>query len=242
MPRIPIQSNFPPSITLDITPPRTGTPQNVLILLHGLGDTQTAFTRLAHNLALPETVAISLRAPTPIPAIFTGSDVPSFHWAADVLFDDTRGELDLDGDFAPAIKLLTEVMAVLGEGGCGFKDRNVTFYGFGQGAMAAVALCAVLAEREFGGVVAIGGRLPGNGVGEGRSKTPLLVCGGSRSRQVTKEAIAQLKSRFGDVEYVKWQKGEDSMPASREEMLPIMRFLARRLQSRAGVPEGAVEV
>jgi hypothetical protein len=32
------------------------------------------------------------------------------------------------------------------------------------------------------------------------------------------------------------------MPRSREEMLPIMRFFARRLRSRGGVPEGAVEV
>ncbi len=35
---------------------------------------------------------------------------------------------------------------------------------------------------------------------------------------------------------------QDSMPRSREEMLPIMRFFARRLRSRGGVPEGAVEV
>lgn len=51
-----------------------------------------------------------------------------------------------------------------------------------------------------------------------------------------------MRERFQDVEYVKWAKSEDSMPRSREEMLPIMKFFARRLRSRAGVPEGAVEV
>ena len=68
------------------------------------------------------------------------------------------------------------------------------------------------------------------------------MLGGSRSTQVTRSAVDGLKRRFGDLEYVKWEKGEDSMPRSREEMLPIMKFFARRLRSRAGVPEGAMEI
>lgn len=60
--------------------------------------------------------------------------------------------------------------------------------------------------------------------------------------QVTRGALDGLKGRFSSVEYVKWSKPEDSMPVNREEMLPIMKFLSRRLQSQAGVPEGAVEV
>jgi len=100
-------------------------------------------------------------------------------------------------------------------------------------------------EEEFGGVVSVGGRLPSSspsgGTG-GKVKTPILVLGGSKHSQVTRSAVDGLKSRFAEVEYVKWGKSEDSMPGNREEMLPIMRFLARRLRSRAGVPEGAVEV
>jgi hypothetical protein len=41
---------------------------------------------------------------------------------------------------------------------------------------------------------------------------------------------------------VKWDKDEDSMPKTTEEMRPIFAFLGRRMQSRAGVPEGAVEI
>jgi hypothetical protein len=32
------------------------------------------------------------------------------------------------------------------------------------------------------------------------------------------------------------------MPSNRDEMMPIMQFLARRLRSRKGVVEGAVEI
>lgn len=109
--------------------------------------------------------------------------------------------------------------------------------------MLALQLAASKPEMELGGVIAIGGRLPASlSSAGGKAKTPVLVLGGSRSTQVTRSAVDVLKERFREVEYVKWAKAEDSMPANREEMIPIMRFFARRLKSRAGVPEGAVEV
>lgn len=125
---------------------------------------------------------------------------------------------------------------------CGYLPRNIFFYGFGQGGMAALQVAAAQAEVEFGGVVSVGGGLSNEGSGSGKSKTPVLVLGGSRSREVTKSKVEVLKGRFTDCEYVKWEKSEDSMPRSREEMLPIMKFFARRLKSRAGVPEGAEEI
>lgn len=126
---------------------------------------------------------------------------------------------------------------------CGYQPRDVMILGFGQGAMVALQLAALKPEMEFGGIIAIGGRLPSLASGAGgKAKTPVLVLGGSRSTQVTRSAVDVLKARFGEVEYVKWVKAGDSMPANREEMVPIMQFFARRLKSRAGVPEGAVEL
>jgi len=97
---------------------------------------------------------------------------------------------------------------------------------------------------EFGGLISIGGRLPTSSPAErgAKSKTPVLICGGSRSAQVTQSALEALRSKFVDLEYVKWSKAEDSMPVNREEMLPIMKFFAKRLLSRACVPEDAVEI
>lgn len=34
----------------------------------------------------------------------------------------------------------------------------------------------------------------------------------------------------------------DGMPSNREEMLPVIQFLTRRLHSRQSVPEGGVEI
>jgi predicted esterase len=194
------------------------------------------------NLNLPETACISLQGLNPIPAIFTGSDDPSFHWATDVVVDSQHGTIDLDaGSYDSTAQILWSTVVDVLITRCAFPPRNILFLGYGQGAMPALLLAASRSDLEFGGLVSIGGRLPSSAPA-GKSKTPVLVCGGARSEQVTRSALDALRSSFGDVEYVKWDKADDSMPANREEMLPIMRFLARRLQSRAGVPEGAVEV
>ncbi|KUJ17830.1 alpha/beta-hydrolase [Mollisia scopiformis] len=240
-PRLPTKTDLPSSLTLDIIPPSTGSPINILILLHGLGDTQASFAQLGKNLNLPETACISIRGPNPIPPIFTGSDTPAFHWGDDVLVDEAKGDIDLDAGFDTCQKIFGNIIQDVLITKCGYPPRNVLFLGFGQGGMAALHV-ASLSSGEFGGVVSIGGRLPSSSKSGPKSKTPVLVCGGSRSSQVTKSAIEGLKERFVDMEYVKWSKNEDSMPKSREEMLPIMKFFARRLRSRAGVPEGAVEV
>lgn len=193
---------------------------------------------------------LSLRGPSPVPSLFTGSDAPAFHWGDDILFDDRRGKIDPDAGFEKALSIVWEgvVQGVLFQK-CGFAARDVCFLGYGQGGMLALAIAASRPECEFAGVLSIGGRLPSSAgtsrtaAGkEGKSRTPVLVLGGSRSTQVTRSAIDELRARFRDVEYVKWTKGEDSMPQNREEMVPLMRFWARRLRSRAGVPEGAVEV
>lgn len=244
-PRLPTSKDFPPSISLTITPPpNVQLPLNVLILLHGLGDTHVPFTRLAQQLNLPYTCVISLGGPTPVPALFTGSDVPSFHWGDDILFDQSTGELDVDSGFKASQILLSEaVIKNILMDKCGFQPRQVMLMGFGQGGMAALHYAASVPQVELGGIISIGGRLPAAAVAStSKTKTPVLVLGGSRSKQVTRSAVEQLKNIFLTVEYVKWTKAEDSMPGSRDEMLPIMRFFARRLRSRAGVPSDAVEI
>lgn len=158
-----------------------------------------------------------------------------------MLFDEGRGELELDAGFTKGLERLRSLVDVLVEK-CEYKEREVIFYGFGQGAMLALLFLQHDKDKEYGGVVSIGGKLPAGWRGEGKARTPVLVCAGSRSTEVTRTAVTTLKGKFGDVEYVKWDKGEDSMPRNKEEMLPVMKFFARRLRSMAGVPEGAVEV
>lgn len=262
-PRLPIQSDFPSNLTLSIIPPPASTPPtNILILLHGLGDTHQPFTRLAQNLNLRETACISLRGPNPIPPLFIGDDAaPAFHWGDDVLVDENKGEIDMDAGFEVSRKVLMNIVIkeVLLEK-CGFTRRNILFWGFGQGGMAILSCVGKEfldslssssstpneASLEYGGIISIGACLPPSftfpAQNKSRNKTPILILSGSRSLEVTKERLEKTRLIFGTVESVKWKKGEDSMPASREEILPIMEFFGRRLRSVAGVPEGAVEL
>jgi predicted esterase len=246
-PLLPKKSDFPSSIHLDIIPaPQNQIPLNVLILLHGLGDTELPFSRLGQQLNLPYTACISIRGPSPVPGLITGSDAPSFHWGDDINFDSRTGDIDLDSGYEKSIEIILEqvINNVLIKK-CGYKPREVILFGFGQGGMVALQVAAKNPKIELGGVVSIGGRLPASfssSSDAGKARTPVLILGGSRSTQVTRSAVDALKARFGEVEYLKWAKAEDTMPASRDEMMPIMRFFARRLKTRAGVPEGAVEI
>ena len=246
LPRLPTKSDFPSNLTIDIIPPSSATqkPVNILILLHGLGDIQIPFTRLASQLKLPETACLSIRGPNPIPSLFTGSDDLAFHWGDDVLFDEGKGQIDLDAGFKTAVEVLRrKIVEEILIKKCGYQKRNVLFYGFGQGGMAALTMVGG-DEEEYGGVVSVGGGMSRSVAtnSEKKAKTPVVVLGGSRSREVTRSKVDELKMRFENVEYVKWTKNDDGMPRSREEMLPIMKLFARRLRSRAGVPDGAVEL
>ncbi|PQE09884.1 phospholipase Carboxylesterase superfamily protein [Rutstroemia sp. NJR-2017a BVV2] len=241
-PRLPTLDDIPRNIVCDIVPSKDGKPTNALILLHGLGDTKEGFTQLARNLSLPQTTAISIQAPTPIPPLITGSDVPSFHWADDISFSSKSGSLDLDGDFTASIKVITSLVDALTTE-CHIPPRNIFFLGFGQGGMLALSLIASLPyDIEYGGVISIGGRLPEavNEDGKGKKKTPVLIAGGNRKTEITRGALDRIRAVFVQVEYVKWEREGDGMMKGREEVLPLMRFWGRRL--RTGAPEGTIEI
>ena len=239
MPTLPEQANFSTSLDLSITSPPASSPltTNVLILLHGLGDTAASFTNLGKQLALPETTCISLQAPTPLPF-----ELGSFYWGDDITFDQASGQMDFDTGFTKAVQLIRQ--EIVEEGLfeiCGYKPRDIMLFGYGQGAMTALATAASMAE-ELGGIVSIGGPLPSSNTSAKSVKTPVLVLGGSSSTLITRTNLDKLKAAFQSVEYQKWDRAGDGMPRNRNEMLPIMRFFARRLRSRAGVPEGSVEI
>ncbi|KAI9759647.1 MAG: hypothetical protein M4579_002215 [Chaenotheca gracillima] len=244
VPRLPTPSDFPDSLQIGIVPPSPpSTPlANVLILLHGLGDNHEAFTSLGKNLNLPETVCISVQAPTPLPF-----DLGGFHWGDDIQFDQASGAMELDTGFERTKRVLGKV--VIQQGlleRCGFRRRDIVMFGFGQGGMAALGVTLSLEASEggeLGGVVSIGGTAPTSVKGADRkAKTPVLVLGGSTKTQVTASALSRLRDSFEFLEYKKWAKEGDGMPRNREEMLPIMQFFARRLRSLKGVPEGSVEL
>ncbi|MCJ1294627.1 hypothetical protein MMC34_006185 [Xylographa carneopallida] len=239
--RLPTTSDFSSHFNLTVTPPpQSQAPVNVLILLHGLGDTNRSFSNLGKQLALPETVCISLQGPTPLPF-----DLGGFHWGDDIIFDQATGQMELDTGFSKITRILTSVIEALVEK-CGYQPREIILFGFGQGGMAALATAASF-DAELGGIVSIGGPLPSSIVpgsaSPSKSRTPVLILGGSSRTLITPDAISRLGAKFQYVDCKKWpDKVADGMPRNRDEMLPIMQFFSRRLRSRAGVPEGSVEI
>ncbi|CAO2647130.1 Nn.00g080520.m01.CDS01 [Neocucurbitaria sp. VM-36] len=240
--QLPKKVDFPSSVHLSITPPPASQPPtNVLILLHGLGDTNASFTKLGQQLNLPETACIALQAPNPLPF-----DLGGFHWGDDMIFDQKTGEMDVDSGFKAATRLLVDTVirqCLIGK--CGYTAREIMIFGFAQGGMVGLQAATELDGDELGGVVSIGGALslslPLENLSK-KCKTPVLVCKALRGSAVTDSAVSKLKDAFQYVEVKEWKKNRDGMPASREEMLPIMQFFARRLRSTRGVPAGSVEL
>ena len=240
--RLPVASDFPPSIELTITPPSPSPPRytNVLVLLHGLGDTLDPFTQLGKQMSLPETTCISLRAATPMPFELGG-----FHWGDDIIFSQSRGDLRMDMDTGFSKSSKNVMQAIIQEGlieKCGYAPREIMLFGLGQGGMAAMAAASSTSD-ELAGVVSIGGPFPLSAKSAAKlAMTPVLLLGGSSNTAVTRQRVDDSKAIFKSTEYHKWNKSGDGMPTNRSEMLPIMRFFAYRLKSRSGVPQGSLEV
>lgn len=155
----------------------------------------------------------------------------------------------MDAGFSKAVKtVVDEVIDGVLVRKCGYRLREIMVLGFGQGGMLGVVCGREIGrtkegETELGGVVSIGAPFPlsGSTVGE-KSRTPVLIVAGRDSSAVSDGAVRRTEGVFEFVEVARYQRRGDGMPKSRDEMMPVMRFFARRLLSRQGVPEGAVEV
>ncbi|KAH7033141.1 Alpha/Beta hydrolase protein [Microdochium trichocladiopsis] len=283
--RIPQASDFdhlgkqhPPLHVSLVFPEVVETTTSIMILFHGLGDSEVSFAGLARNLKLPGVLAIAVRGVEPLPpallglppdvAAGVGDGTRHFHWGDDLDMDPSTGELDPDPGFDKAKRAVLDglVFDTL-VGKLGWRTEDMLLFGFGQGGSLALGLASRLRDPEgisdarvvdvtegdpqaqkreegeemtaFKGVVSIGGPLPPSMVpslsSREKARTPVLVCHGRNSEVVDEDAMEFIRKEIRDVREVKWTKGrssgDDGMPRNREEMLPIMQFLAERLAS-----------
>ena len=161
-----------------------------------------------------------------------------------MVFDQNTGEMDMDTGFKASTRLVLDKVIREGlVGKCDYKPREIVIFGFGQGGMVGLQAGVELEGEELGGVVSIGGRLPSSvSLKSKKSRTLVLICRAVKASAVTDSAVSKLKDAFEFVEIKDWRKNGDGMPSSRDEMLPIMQFFARRLRSTKGVPAGSVEL
>ncbi|RDA94464.1 hypothetical protein CP533_2233 [Ophiocordyceps camponoti-saundersi (nom. inval.)] len=234
-PRIPTEADFAPlstSLTLALhfpSPPESTTA--FLILLHGLGDSEAPFASFARAMALPGVLAISVRGVAPLPsALLSEGDGSNFHWGDDLTIDPGTGDIDPDPGFHRASQAIIEklIRGVLVEY-CGWELDDVILFGFGQGGSLALGLASQLRDETLKGVVSIGGPLPVSMVpttsARVKTDTKALLC------QLDEDMVDAVESEFKDVTVVRWKRQDVAMPCNRDEMLPIMKFLAERLRT-----------
>lgn len=265
--RIPKAEDFKPlsphvTVALHFPSPPEATTA-IMILFHGLGDSEASFASFARNVNLPGVLAITVRGTSPVPPAMLGEPLDSgpprhFHWGDDLNLSAHADGLDPDPGFTKAADLVVNrlVTDTLVEK-CGWELADILLFGFGQGGSLALGLASKVREeprieeikddeggrpartpKTFKGVVSVGGALPASMIptlsGRPKSKTPVLICHGRSCEAVDEDAVDVLKEEFVDVREVKWKKADSSMPSNREEMLPIMQFLADRLRSGSG--------
>ncbi|KAK0758629.1 hypothetical protein N5P37_009028 [Trichoderma harzianum] len=251
-PRIPTEADFSPISSIlphklhFPSPPESTT--SILILFHGLGDHELPFATFARNMSLPGVLAISVRGTATLPAAFApDAGDQHFHWGDDLSVDTSTGDLDPDPGFDKAARLVMQklVKDTLIDR-CGWEMNDILFFGFGQGASLALGLASRLRSVErivdvsdgdemtrnkigktCKGVVSIGGPLPQSMVpslsSREKSDTPVLVC------QLSEDEADAVKREFKDVRVVNWKRKEVAMPRDRDEMFPIMKFIADQL-------------
>ncbi|TFL03765.1 hypothetical protein BDV98DRAFT_525340 [Pterulicium gracile] len=242
------------------TPSDDGTDENLLILLHGLGDTHVQFGKLGKSLKLPQTATLAICAPLQLPYF----DTPAFQWYPSFTL---LGEPITHPNPSSAVTLLSTVFTYLTSEACGWEAEKVHLFGFGQGGTVCVEFGLVHWQQQLakwrggngtgaglGSITTIAGPLISFPTLSKLSHTPLLVFHrapsqavspgndiGGEGNEMTLPASAFTAFRKGYANIQETRGGaKGGMPASTGEWEPIMRFWSERLGRRR--EEGLYEV
>ncbi|KAF5334771.1 hypothetical protein D9611_012972 [Ephemerocybe angulata] len=239
-------------------PSDDGTDENLLVLLHGLGDTQVPFGKLGHSLKLPQTAVLALRASEQIPYLYEDA----YQWYPSF---DALGEMLANPNPTIALELLAKVVNHLTDDLQWPLDR-IHLFGFAQGGSVAAEF-AILRWKEqlqahrsaiapsestsesakapsssLGSIVTVSGPLLSHPTLSSPSPTPILVAHRpSPSEEALRpDALKSFQRGFQSVTEAKLNANRQGMPGSRDEWEPIMRFWSEHLSRRK--QEGLYEV
>ena len=209
-------------------PSDDGTDENLLVLLHGLGDTHAPFAKLGKSLKLPQTAVLALRAPTPVPFLYEDA------WQWFPAFDGLGAPLT-QPDPTPAITYLTTALDHL-TGPCAWPADRIHLFGFAQGGTAALELAVSQWSKHtiaLASVVSVSGALLSYPTLSAACTTPVLMAHRPPPAEsaLPPTALSVLKRTFGVTES-RMSSAREGMPIGREEWEPIMRFWSQRLSRR----------
>ncbi|TFK75647.1 hypothetical protein BDN72DRAFT_831971 [Pluteus cervinus] len=230
------------AVPFTYSPSDDGTDENLLIILHGLGDTHVPFSRMAKNLKLPQTATLTLRAPELIPFLYEDA----YQWYPS--FDGLGQPIERPNP-TKALDLLSNVLEHL-QTECNWSPRKIHLFGFGQGGTVAVELCirwwkAQMTSQNplpLASIVSISGPLLSYPTLSTKCPTPLLIVQRPSSEDfaISSSAITDLNKGYQTVIEQKLSNPNGGMPASKAEWEPIMRFWSEKLNRRQA--DGLYEV
>ncbi|KAG7670686.1 hypothetical protein Ndes2526B_g00472 [Nannochloris sp. 'desiccata'] len=223
--------------------------ENLLLLLHGLGDNPRPFSSLAKTLELPQTSYLALGAPHEVPlsdggrSWFTVWD-PTFE-----LIEGRQGEERRIRSMHSTIDGLEQLLMHLNVH-CGWDSRKIHLFGFSQGGTVAMELARRCAAqgKVLGSCVAIAsGLLEEQLYEEGsfndithnsdtKDKLPVLLLHGDKDAVVSRRRVggteALLKSEGFSVELHSIPGKGHAMLNSETETRIVMEFWAKHLSNR----------
>ncbi|KAK2460793.1 hypothetical protein APHAL10511_007263 [Amanita phalloides] len=226
-------------------PSDDGTDENILIILHGLGDTHVPFAKMGRQLKLPQTAILSLRAPEQIPYL----EEDAFQWYTSF---DHLGELIQYPNPTPAVNRLSKVVDYLVKD-CTWPAHRMHLFGFAQGGSVVAEFgvkswndqlqeqrtpselpATPLPSTSLGSIVSVSGPLLSWPALKILSPTPVLLVHRPPPSEAAlpKDAPVAYKRAFQTFLEEKLTSKHVGMPASREEWEPIMRFWSEKFSRR----------
>jgi len=230
------------SAPFSYSPSDDGTDENLLVLLHGLGDTHIPFSNLGRSLKLPQTATLALRAPEQIPYLYEHA----FQWYPSF---DPLGDILTHPDPTTAIDYIAKVLDHL-MNDCGWRAPRVHLFGFAQGGGVAAesALkwwrrCLQQPKQQqqkpdsrsvqpLGSVVTIGGPLLSYPTLSAVCPTPILVFHRPPPTEPSLPGDALPAFRKGFSRVIDIKLSGEGMPRSKDEWYPIMELWSEQLGRR----------
>ncbi|KAF9933547.1 hypothetical protein FBU30_005189 [Linnemannia zychae] len=243
--RKPAPQSSSTSLKFKYIPSTDNNDENLVIFFHGLGDKiEPNFTKLARTLQLPQTAAVCIQAPTPIPYL----EEEGYQWypSFNNLTGDTLGPeaperiMQVQKLIRPElVKFIRHCMDY-----CGFNPRQILLFGFSQGAEIALDL-AIFGGINFRAVISIAGYLMDESINATAVTKPLttkvMILQGdkdnNRSVKHAKEYIKPIQRIFGKdnvTQCIVAGMGH-GMPQSEEGWRPLMEFFANNLEHRTAL-------